>query len=280
MRGRHCTRKEAGSSPSPLISNHKTMTTLDIVIPGLNEEKILANTVDTLSEFVTSHMADYDWRIVIADNGSTDATQEIGRRLAGQSSALQYLRLEQRGRGRALKHAWTQSDADVMAYMDMDLATGLAALPTLADAIARDGNDVAFGSRLKRGAEVIGRSPKREFISRCYSLIFRSMFFTGFVDAQCGFKAVSRRVVEQVLPLVEDTGWFFDTELLILCEKNGYGVREIPVRWVDDPDSRVRIVSTAIEDMKGLLRLRFGGLRESRKILRRHSGGGRNQQNG
>ena len=262
-----------------------TITTLDVVIPGLNEERILADTVDTLSEFMTANMADYDWRVVIADNGSTDATQEIGLRLAEQSDRVRYLRLEQRGRGRALKHAWTQSDSDVMAYMDMDLATDLASLPTMAAAIAHDGCDVAFGSRLRRGAEVIGRSPKREFISRCYSLIFRSMFLTGFVDAQCGFKAVSRRVVEQVLPLVQDTGWFFDTELLILCEKNGYRVREIPVRWVDDPDSRVKIVSTAIEDMKGLLRLRFGGLRESREVLSRHSrqgapatGEGRNRQ--
>ena len=263
-----------------------TRTTLDVVIPGLNEERILADTVATLSEFMTSNMADYDWRVVIADNGSTDATQETGLRLAEHSDRVQYLRLEQRGRGRALKHAWTQSNADVMAYMDMDLATDLASLPTMAAAIAHDGYDVAFGSRLRRGAEVIGRSPKREFISRCYSLIFRSMFLTRFVDAQCGFKAVSRRVVEQVLPLVQDTGWFFDTELLILCEKNGYRVREIPVRWVDDPDSRVKIVSTAIEDMKGLLRLRFGGLRESREVLSRHSrqgapaaGGDRDRQN-
>ena len=244
-------------------------TTLDVVLPGLNEEDSLAGAVSTLGEFMTRHMDAYRWRIVVADNGSTDATPDIGRRLAAEHDSVRYLRLEQRGRGRALKHAWTKSDADVMAYMDMDLSTDLCALPPMVSAIADDGHDVAIGSRLKRGAQVIGRSPKREVISRCYSLIFRSMFLTGFVDAQCGFKAVSRRVVEQVLPLVKDTGWFFDTELLILCEKNGYTVREIPVRWVDDPDSRVRIVSTAYEDMKGLLRLRFGGLNESRTILGR-----------
>ena len=246
------------------------MLKLDVVIPGLNEEDGLEQTVRSLSEFMPERMSSYDWRIVIADNGSTDATPDIGRRLASESGRVQYLRLEQRGRGRALKHAWSQSDADVMAYMDMDLSTDLAHIPPLVGAIADGGHDVAIGSRLKRGAEVIGRSPKREFISRSYSLIFRTMFLTGFQDAQCGFKAVSRRVVEQVLPLVEDTGWFFDTELLILCEKNGYSVEEIPVRWVDDPDSRVRIVSTAYEDMKGLSRLRFGGLRESRKVLGRY----------
>ena len=242
---------------------------LDVVIPGLNEEAGLANTVATLSEFMSENMAQYDWRIVIADNGSTDATPEIGRRLASERERVEYLRLEQRGRGRALKYAWTQSSADVVAYMDMDLSTDLSALPPLVSAILEGGAEVATGSRLARGAEVIGRSLKREIISRCYSLMFRTMFFTRFVDAQCGFKAVSRRVVEEVLPLVKDTGWFFDSELLILCEKNGYPVREIPVRWEDDPDSRVRIVSTATEDIKGLLRLRFGGVRASRKALRR-----------
>ncbi len=243
------------------------MLKLDVVIPGLNEEEGLERTVRSLSEFMRSDMNSYDWRIVIADNGSTDATQDIGRRLASESPRVRYLRLELRGRGRALKRAWSQSDADVMAYMDMDLSTDLAHIPPLVSTIADGGSDVAIGSRLKRGAQVIGRSPKREFISRCYSLIFRTMFLTGFQDAQCGFKAVNRRVVEQVLPLVKDTGWFFDTELLILCEKNGYSVEEIPVRWVDDPDSRVRIVSTAYEDLKGLARLRFGGLRESRRML-------------
>ena len=245
------------------------MTKLDIVIPGLNEENGLENTVNTLSAFMFENMDGYEWRIVIADNGSTDATPEIGRRLSAERERVEYLRLEQRGRGRALKRAWAQSDADVVAYMDMDLSTDLAYLPPLVEAVAEGGHDVAIGSRLKRGAQVIGRSAKREFISRCYSLIFRTMFFTSFQDAQCGFKAVGRRAVEEVLPLVKDTGWFFDTELLILCEKNGYSVEEVPVRWVDDPDSRVRIVSTAYEDLKGLARLRFGGLRESRIILGR-----------
>ena len=249
------------------------LTTLDVVIPGLNEEEGLANTVSTLLTFMSRHLTQYEWRIVIADNGSTDATQEICRELASVHPNVHYLRLEQRGRGRALKHAWSQSSAEVVAYMDMDLSTDLSALPSLVGAVAHGSHEVAIGSRLKRGAQVVGRSPKREFISRCYSLIFRVMFLTSFVDAQCGFKAVSRRVVDDVLPLVKDTGWFFDTELLILCEKNGYHVREIPVRWVDDPDSRVRIVSTAYEDMKGLLRLRLGGLRRARSVLARRRGG-------
>ena len=150
------------------------MLKLDVVLPGLNEERGLENSVQTLSTFMREHLREYEWRIVIADNGSTDATPEIGRRLASERGRVEYLRLEQRGRGRALKHAWSQSDADVVAYMDMDLSTDLTYLPPLVKAVAEDGADVAIGSRLKRGAQVIGRSPKREFISRCYSLIFRT----------------------------------------------------------------------------------------------------------
>ncbi len=244
------------------------MTKLDITLPGLNEEKGLPNTVATLSAFMSENMGEYDWRITIADNGSTDATPQIGRALAAEHDRVEYTRLERRGRGRALKRAWSESGADIVGYMDMDLSTDLNALPTLIKAVERDGYDVATGSRLAKGAKVIGRSPKRELTSRCYSLMFRSAFLTGFRDAQCGFKAVSRRAVEDVLPLVEDTGWFFDSELLILCEKNGYRVFELPVRWEDDPDTRVRVVSTAYHQIRGLMRLRFGGLRRSKETLR------------
>ncbi len=177
--------------------------------------------------------------------------------------------MEQRGRGRALKRAWAESNADIVAYMDVDLSTDLSALPQTIAAVDGEGYDIAIGSRLKRGAQVMGRSFKRELISRSYSLIFRAMFLAGFQDAQCGFKAVSRRAADEVAPLVVDNGWFFDTEMLLIAEKNGYRIKEIPVKWTDDPDSRVKIISTAWEDIKGLLRLRFGGLRQaSREIAR------------
>ncbi len=240
---------------------------LDIVLPVLNEERGLAGSVGILEAFLSRYMDSYDWRIVIADNGSTDATPDICRELSDQREHVEFVRLEQRGRGRALKRAWAESEADILAYMDLDLSTDLAALPLLVDSIASEGYDIAIGSRLKRGAEVIGRSARREVISRCYSLIFRVMFRTGFLDAQCGFKVLSRRAVTDVVPLVRDTGWFFDTELLILAEKIGYRVKETPVKWTDDPDSRVKIVGTAVEDMKGLLRLRFGGLRNASRAL-------------
>ena len=241
--------------------------TLDVVIPVLNEERALANSVNALAAFLSNNLNDYEWAVVVADNGSTDATPSICQSLSEQDSRVRHVRLEQKGRGRALKQAWAESDADIVAYMDVDLSTDLSALPQTIAAVDDEGYDIAIGSRLTRGARVIGRSFKRELISRSYSLIFRAMFLAGFQDAQCGFKAVSRRAADDVAPLVVDNGWFFDTEMLLIAEKNGYRIKEIPVKWTDDPDSRVKIISTAWEDIKGLLRLRFGGLNQASREL-------------
>ena len=240
---------------------------LEIVLPVLNEERSLRASVSRLQEFLAANLDHYDWRILVADNGSTDTTPDVAMQLARDYDTVGYMRLEQRGRGRALKRAWLESSADILAYMDIDLSTELGATVRLVESIASGGYDLAIGSRLKTGAVVIGRTPLREFLSRGYSLLFRTMFFTGFKDAQCGFKAISRRAAQDLLPLVRDTAWFFDTELLLLAEKSGYAIDEIPVRWTDDPDSRVRIIRTAWGDVKGLLRLRFGGLRRASKEL-------------
>ena len=249
------------------MSDCALTTTLEIVIPVLNEEFALPGSVETLHRFLSANLGGYRWRILIADNGSTDSTpevcQELGRRLPG----VEYLRLEQRGRGRALRTAWLNSDADILAYMDVDLSADLDGLPPLIDAVGKGGCALVIGSRLTKGAQVIGRPLIREIASRGYSFLFRAMFLTGFVDAQCGFKAISRGAANDLVPLVEDNGWFFDTELLVLAEKNGYRIEEVPVRWTDDPDSRVRLVSTAYGDVKGLLRLRFGGLRAAKQRL-------------
>ena len=242
---------------------------LEIVLPVLNEERSLRASTTRLHEFLSANLDRHEWRILIADNGSTDSTPDVAAQLVRDHERVGYMRLEQRGRGRALKRAWLESRAEILAYMDIDLSTELEATVRLVESIASGRHDLAIGSRLKAGAVVVGRSPLREFISRGYSLLFRTMFFTGFRDAQCGFKAISRRAADDLLPLVRDTTWFFDTELLLLAEKNGYAIDEIPVRWTDDPDSRVRIVRTAWGDLKGLLRLRFGGLRRASKALAR-----------
>ncbi len=237
-----------------------TQKYLDIVIPVLNEERALPQSIPVLHAHLAENFGGYEWRIVIADNGSEDGTPEVSQRLSREFPGVTPFRLEQRGRGLALRTAWLVSKADIVAYMDVDLSTDLTALQPLVAAVAEQGYDIAIGSRLIKGARVERRPLKREITSRGYSLLFRTMFFTGFRDAQCGFKAISRRAVDELVPLIENNRWFFDTELLVLAEANGFRIREIPVHWTDDPDTRVKILGTAIEDVKGLLRLRFGGI--------------------
>ena len=255
------------------------MRSLDVVIPCLNEERALPPSVRRLHGWMTRELAGYRWNIVIADNGSADGTAAAAQELCAELPGVRYVRMEQRGRGRALRRVWTESAADIVAYMDVDLSTDLAHLKPLVDAIAggdgdsdsdNDGGgcDLAIGSRLLPDSVVVGRTLKREITSRGYSLLFRIMFRTPFRDAQCGFKAVSRRAADDLAPLTQDNGWFFDSELLILAQKCGYTIRELPVQWTDDPDSRVRIIRTAWEDVKGLLRLKFGGIRQARRQLR------------
>ena len=225
------------------------------MIPVLNEAHVLAKSVATVREFCGANLP-HDWRIVIVDNGSIDGTQDVARGLSEQHADVAFYTLTERGRGRALRYAWTRSTAEVCCYMDVDLSTELAALPRIVSAILNDGCDVATGSRLQKGKSKVTRSKRRYYISRIYNIIVRRSLGTHFSDAQCGFKAVSRRFVERVIPQVKDDSWFFDTELLVLAEKQGYRIGDIPVRWIEDDDSRVKIAKTAWDDLKGIGRLR------------------------
>ncbi len=227
---------------------------VDVVIPVLNEAHVLAGSVATARQFLAESLP-CRWRVVVVDNGSTDGTDEVARRLVAQHDDVRFLQLPQRGRGRALRHAWSQSDADVMCYTDVDLSTELAALPKMVHSIVADGFDLATGSRLLPNSRTT-RSAKREFISRCYNLFVKAVLWTSFSDAQCGFKAISRGAMADLVPDVRDQSWFFDTELLVLAEKRGYRIADIPVEWIEDDDSRVKIVKTAWDDIKGVLRLR------------------------
>ncbi|MCB5168905.1 bifunctional glycosyltransferase family 2/GtrA family protein [Streptomyces bambusae] len=226
---------------------------LDVVIPVYNEEKDLGPCVRRLHEHLTRTFP-YAFRITVADNASTDHTPEVAGRLAAVLPGVRVHRLELKGRGRALRTVWTQSDAPVLAYMDVDLSTDLNAVLPLVAPLISGHSDLAIGTRLARSSRVV-RGPKREFISRAYNLILRSSLAARFSDAQCGFKAIRREVAERLLPLVEDTGWFFDTEMLVLAERAGLRIHEVPVDWVDDPDSTVHIVRTATEDLKGVWRV-------------------------
>ena len=227
---------------------------VELVVPLLNEAHVLEQSVATIHQFLSQGFP-YRWSILLADNGSTDGTIEVAEQLAEKYDEVEALRLTERGRGRALRLAWRHSDADVLAYTDVDVSTELGALEKLCRAILEDGYDVAIGSRLLAQSQV-ARGPLREMISRCYNLLVQSILWISFKDAQCGFKAISRRANDEIVPQIVDEAWFFDTELLVLAEKSGMRIKEIPVRWTDDDDSRVRIFSTAWEDVKGVLRLR------------------------
>jgi putative flippase GtrA len=237
---------------------------VDIVVPVRNEERDLAPSVRRLVAFLRDSFP-FTARVTIADNGSTDATWAIASQLARELPEVRAVHMELPGRGRALRAIWSQSEADVLAYMDVDLSTDLNALLPLVAPLLSGHSDVAIGTRLARGARVI-RGPKREVISRSYNLLLRSLIGARFSDAQCGFKAIRREQARVLLPLTQDTGWFFDTELLVLAERAGLRIHEIPVDWVDDLDSRVDIVSTALADLRGMARLGAGFARGSLQV--------------
>jgi putative flippase GtrA len=231
-------------TPAPVV---------DIVIPVYNEENDLEPCVRRLHAYLIAGVP-YPFQITVADNASTDTTLEVAKALAAEFPSVRVVHMPEKGRGRALRAVWSTSDAAVLAYMDVDLSTDLAALLPLIAPLVSGHSDVAIGTRLHRGSRVI-RGAKREFISRSYNLMLRHALSTRFSDAQCGFKAIRREVAEHLLPLVEDNAWFFDTELLVLAERSGLRIHEVPVDWIDDPDSRVHIVSTAMADLRGVARL-------------------------
>ncbi len=244
-----------------------TRTSVDITIPVLNEEGSLVSTLTTLAAHLDTQCP-YDWGITVADNGSTDGTFELATAFAAADPRTRVIRLEERGRGRALKQAWSTSTADIVVYMDVDLSTGLESLRPLLDPLIEDRCEVSVGSRLAPGAE-IARTLQREVISRGYNVLARAFLHYGVVDAQCGFKAIRADLARELIPNIQDNGWFFDTELLALAYRSGARINEVPVRWIEDHDSRVKILKTATDDLKGIWRLWSDGRRDGTGGARR-----------
>ncbi len=236
------------------------MPQLEIVLPVYNEAHVLAGSVERLRTYLRDTSFPYTWRIVIADNASTDETLLVAQRLTARyedtHTDVAVIHLPEKGRGRALRKAWMESDADAMCYMDIDLSTDLEALLPLAQSVLDGGYDIATGSRMTRGSQIT-RSLRREITSRGFIFLIKVLFLSRLSDTQCGFKAISRRAAQELLPQVENEEWFFDTELLLLAEKGGYRVRDVPIRWLEDPDSRVNVLKTVLEDLRGLLRMRL-----------------------
>jgi glycosyltransferase involved in cell wall biosynthesis len=237
---------------------------LDIVLPVYNEAHVLAASIEKLRAYLQHAKFPYSWRVVVADNASTDTTLQVAQELSKTHDDVGVIHLDQKGRGRALKKAWLESDADAMSYMDIDLSTGLDALLPLARAVLEDGYDVATGSRMTRGSNIT-RSLRRETTSRGFIALIKLFFFSKLSDTQCGFKAITRRAAQELLPQVENDEWFFDTELLLLAEKGGYRVKDVPVHWIEDTDSRVNVRKTVMEDLQGLARMRFRRIPKRRR---------------
>jgi glycosyltransferase involved in cell wall biosynthesis len=233
-----------GSSHAPLI---------DIVIPVHNEVHSVAASVSTLHAHLQSTLPS-TFRITVADNASTDGTWTVVSYLNRTLDSVAGVHLPLKGRGRALRATWSASDARVLAYMDVDLSTDLGAVLPLLAPLLSEHSDLAIGSRLARGARTV-RGRKRDLISRSYNAVLHATLRAAFSDAQCGFKAITADAAQLLLPLIEDNGWFFDTELLVLAERAGLRIHEVPVDWIDDPDSRVDILDTAVKDLQGVWRL-------------------------
>jgi glycosyltransferase involved in cell wall biosynthesis len=226
---------------------------VDVLLPVYNEEHVLEKSVNNLRNYLLKNCKNLDWIITIGDNASIDHTLEVAKKLEKQFKDVRVFHLGEKGRGRMVKYAWTKSQADILSYMDIDLSTDLDAFPPLIQSI-RDGFDIAIGSRQYKGA-FVDRSFKREVISRGYIWILKLILGFPFTDAQCGFKAASKKVVKELFPCIKDEEWFFDTELLHIAHKEGYKVKELPVRWIEDRDSRVKILRTAWLDMVGVFRM-------------------------
>ena len=235
------------------------MATVDLVIPVYNEEQVLAQSVATVLEWCDGH-PEHEWRVLVANNASTDGTLALARGLEQeQPGRVAVLDVPVKGRGIALRTAWLTSEADVSAYMDVDLSTDIEHLPELVDPIAAGDVDVTYGTRLDPRSQTT-RQLFREVVGRGYVFVFQTLLGLRVTDAQCGFKAMSRDATREILPLVLHTHWFWDTEMLMVAQENRYRMRAVPVKWIEDTDSSVAVVDTALDDLRGIWRLRTGGV--------------------
>jgi len=227
---------------------------VEVVLPIYNEEEELEANTKKLHDYLNKNLKGYIWKITIADNASTDRSLAIAQKISKELRNVNFVHVQEKGRGRAVKKVWNQSKAQIVAYMDIDLSTDLKNFQPLLDSLDSK-FDIAIGSRLLPSSRVFKRPLKREILSRGYNIMIKSLFGIHFSDAQCGFKAVKKAVAASLIPHIEDNSWFFDSELLIIGEKAGYQIYQQPVNWVDNPGSTVRVLKTVYGDLQGLWRL-------------------------
>ena len=233
------------------------MMNVELIFPVLNEANSLRAQLEKVRGFVSKNLQ-YSFNITVVDNGSTDETKLVIKKMIKEKIVDKYIHLSERGRGRAIKTAVDKSKSEIVAYMDIDLSTDLKFLIPLIDSIYKYGYDISIGSRLSKGSKVIGRKMIREITSRSYNFIIKLFFpFSGIDDMQCGFKAFKRTRINQIINNVSNDKWFFDTEFIIMARSENLKIDQIPVVWVDDPNTSVNILTTAIEDLIGLIKLRL-----------------------
>jgi glycosyltransferase involved in cell wall biosynthesis len=229
---------------------------LEILLPVYNESDVLGQNVEKLVRYFDGQ-GKWEYKLTIIDNGSTDRTptvcEELRERFAGKVGAI---RLDVKGRGRALRYGLLQSTAPVVGYMDIDLSADLNSFGGLYAAIA-EGHDIAVGSRLAKGS-CAARSSFRNALSCGYNALVKKILKMNVSDAQCGFKLFCRGPVLGVLPFVKSDQWCFDTELLFFAFKKGLKVKEVPLSWKerDKGKSKVRIIPYVFEGLGTLIRLK------------------------
>ena len=236
--------------------------TFDVTIPVLDEEATLQSQTAKLHAFLRKHYPDLQqWNILIADNGSTDATPDLARELEQEYPNVHLVKVPRRGVGLALKTSWGQSQADIVGYMDLDLATDLKHFPETYERLTQGGCDLVYASRLHRDAKVINRPFKREVSSRGFNLILKWYLGVGFSDGMCGFKFLRRQHLDRLMEYgARNDGWFFSTELLTVAEWLDLNICELPVTWTDDAgSSKVKILPLAKRYLRSMRDLkRFG----------------------
>lgn len=236
-----------------LVNIRGTVPVLDVAVPVFNEEAHIERSLRRLH----AHLVDsfpHSFQITVADNASTDTTLRIAERLARELPGLKVLRFQERGRGNALRHVWLHSPSPVLAYVEAGMSIDLAAVAPLLAPVISGHSDLAIGTRLARTSNAIG-GRRSTLVSRGYNILLHLVLGARFSDAQCGFKAIRADVAHRILPHVRDDSWFFDTELLVIAERCGLRIHEVPVDWTDNPDPNIDVVRTAAADLRGIARL-------------------------
>ncbi|MFH0875070.1 MAG: glycosyltransferase [archaeon] len=230
---------------------------IDIVLPVYNEEELLEYNTLKLHTHLSSFFKDYNWKIIIAENGSNDQTFRIAKKLCKKYSNISCFHLKTKGRGFALRNAWTDSKADIVCYMDIDLSTDLSHLKDLISSVGAK-YTAATGSRLSNLSKV-SRPIYRSFLSKSYNFLVRLILKTKIMDLGCGFKAAKRELIVPLFKSVKSNDWFFDAELFLLIEKKEYSIKQIPVKWMHGAKSKVKLTSIISEYMKSIIRMRIMG---------------------